>query len=313
MDFIDYYKVLGVEKASDEKAIKKAYRKLAREYHPDVNPDDASAEQKFKEITEAYEVLSDKEKRSTYDKYSAQFGKDWQQGAAYEQAQQQRGRRQQGSRGAYTYSRSGEQQDFSDLFEEMFGANGSFNEYKRGGNSSRKGRRFASADLRATLRLPLNEIMIDQKQVVEVGGKKIRLSIPAGVSDGQTIRIKGQGAQAQNGVKGDLYITFEIVMPAGVRREGSDLYAGVAVDFYDALLGGKVTYDAPDGPIRFTLKPETQNGELIRLKGKGVPVHKKQGRGDLYIKVEVALPQNISSEERELLSQAAAVRRKQSN
>ncbi len=311
MDFIDYYKVLGVEEAADVKAIKKAYRKLAREFHPDVNPDDASAEQKFKEITEAYEVLSDKEKRTTYDKYSKQFGKDWQQGPAFEQAQKQRAGNQRGSRSGYTYTSAGDEQDFSDLFEEMFGASGSFNEYKRGGSSSRSRRRFASADLRATLRLPLSEIMTDQKQVVEVSGKKIRLTIPAGVSDGQTIRIKGQGAQAQNGVKGDLYLTFDIVMPEGMRREGSDLYASVPVDFYDALLGGKISYNAPDGPIRFTLKPETQNGELIRLKGKGVPVHKKSGRGDLYIKIEVALPQNISAEERDLLSQAAAVRRKQ--
>ncbi len=309
MNFIDYYKVLRVEKTADEKAIKKAYRKLAREYHPDVNPDDVGAEQKFKEITEAYEVLSDQEKKATYDKYGQQLGKDWQQGPAYEQAQNQRSKQ----RGGYRYTRSGDEQDFSDLFEEMFGAQGAFNEYKRQGRSSRAGRRFASADLRATIRLPLSEIMTDQKQVIEVGGKKIRLTIPKGVSDGQTIRIKGQGSVAPNGVKGDLYLTFDISLPDGLRREGSDLYASVNVDFYDILLGGKVSYDALDGPIRFTLKPGTQSRELIRLKGKGIPEYKKSGRGDLYIKVEVSLPQNLSSEERDLLSQAAAVRRKKNN
>lgn len=312
MEFIDYYKVLGIDKTADEKAVKKAYRKLARQYHPDVNPDDASAEQKFKEVTEAYEVLSDKTKRAKYDKYSSQFGKDWEQGEAYEQAQRNAGRRQGPSNGGYTYTRSGDQQDFSDLFEEMFGAQGAFNEYKRG-SATGGGRRFAGADLRARLKLPLHEVMKDQKQVVEVGGKKIRLTIPAGVADGQTIRIKGQGGLAPNGIKGDLYISFDILIPEGFRRDGDDLYATAKVSLYEAILGGKVTFEALDGPVRFTLKPETQNGTRIRLKGKGVPAYKSDKRGDLYIQVDVELPQNISPEEKEHLVKAAAIRQNQTS
>jgi len=316
MKFIDYYKVLGVDKKADEKAIKKAYRKLARKHHPDVNPDDDEAEQKFKEVTEAYEVLSDPKKRIKYDQYGDQLGKDWEQGEAYEKAQQQakssrRSRRGSPfeSSGGYTYARSGNQQDFSDLFEEMFGAQGAFNEYKQRSTGGKK--RFAGADLRARLKLSLSEIMKDQKQVVEVGGKKIRLTIPAGVADGQTIRIKGQGEQTPTGRKGDLYITFDITLPENVRRVGNDLHAMVNVGMYEAVLGGKVTFEAPDGPVRFSLKPETQNGTKIRLKGKGVPAYKQNSRGDLYIQVEVMLPQNISAEEHELLTKAAAISKQQ--
>ena len=311
MELIDYYGVLGVAKDADEKAIKKAYRKLARKYHPDVNPDDAAAEQKFKEVTEAYEVLSNAERRKTYDTYGERYGKDWEQGEAYEKARAQASYGAGGSRGGnpfgggstYTYANSGGQGDFSDLFEEMFGASGAFNEYKRGGARGRS--QFASADLRAQLSLPLSEVMTDRKQVVTVGDKQLRLTIPAGVKDGQTIRIKGQGQQAGNGQRGDLYITFEIVPPEGVRRLGDDLYLDVDVPMYTALLGGKVTLDAPDGPVRFTVKPETQNGTRIRLKGKGVPQYKKDGRGDLYAVVNVTLPTNLSDEERDLLRRAA--------
>ncbi|MFK8055083.1 MAG: DnaJ C-terminal domain-containing protein [Saprospiraceae bacterium] len=306
MDFIDYYKVLGVEKTADEKAIKKAYRKLARQHHPDVNPDDKGAEQNFKEVTEAYEVLSDEDKRAKYDRYSAQFGKNWDQGPE----RSQRGG-PFGASGGYTYSRSGDQQGFSDLFEEMFGSQGAFNGYKQG--SARGGQRFAGADLKARLTLPLSEVMKDQKQVVEVAGKKIRLTIPAGVAEGQTIRIKGQGTKGPSGTRGDLYITFGVTLPKEIRREGADLHAIVTVDLYEALLGGKVTYDAMTGPVRFTLKPGTQNGTKIRLKGKGVPEYKSTKTGDLYIEIEIAIPQNISPEEKELLQKAAAVRKEQTS
>ena len=323
MEFIDYYKVLGVDRTADEKAIKKAYRKLARKYHPDVNPDDASAEQKFKEVGEAYAVLSDATKKAKYDKYGATYGKDWEQAEAYEEARRKAGYgagggnpfagagnpfSQGGGGTTYTYTNSGGQGDFSDLFEEMFGQQGAFNEYKRGGRSGGR-QRFAAADLRATLRLPLSEVMSDRKQVVTVGNRKIRLTIPAGVSDGQTIKIKGQGGEVPGGKRGDLYITFEIEVPEGYRRLGDDLIVDVSVDLYTALLGGKVDLQAPDGKVRFTVKPETQNGTRIRLKGKGVPHYKKEGRGDLYAVVDIVLPQNLSDAERDLLTQAAAARK----
>ncbi len=320
MEYIDYYKVLGVDKSADDKAIKKAYRKLAREYHPDVNPGDAGAEAKFKEISEANEVLSDPDKRAKYDRYSATYGKDWEQAEAYEEARRQAGARGRGGTGSdpfaqyggnpfgegrtYTYNSGGDAGDFSDLFNEMFGEQGAFNGYKRGG-----GQRFSGADVRATLQLPLTEVLEDRKQVVTVGDRKIRLTIPAGVADGQTIRIGGQGSEQPGGQRGDLYITFRIINPAGVEREGDDLYVAVEADMYTALLGGKVDIDAPTGALRITLPAGTQPGAKIRLKGKGMPRYKAKGHGDLYAVVSVTLPQNLSDAEREHLTKAAATHR----
>ena len=323
MDYIDYYKVLGVDRSADEKAIKKAYRKLAREHHPDVNPDDAAAEAKFKEIGEAYAVLSDADKRAKYDKYAGTYGKDWEQGEAFEEARRQagaRGRRSSGAGGGdpfaqyggnpfgsgrtYTYTGGGAgQEDFSDLFGEMFGEGGAFNGYKRGG-----GNRFGGGDVRASLALPLEEVMESRKQVITVGDRKIRLTIPAGVADGQTIKIGGQGAERGDGKRGDLYITFEITPPPGVERQVDDLYVEAEADLYAALLGGKVEVEAPDGTLRVNLPAGTQPGAKIRLKGRGMPKYKAEGRGDLYAVIQVALPQNLSAEEREHLTKAAAAR-----
>ena len=329
MEFIDYYGVLGVPREADAKAIKKAYRKLARQYHPDVNPDDAAAEQRFKEVTEAYEVLSDEARRKKYDTYGERYGKDWEQAEAYEEARRKAGYGAGGPGGGspfgagdnpfgggrtYTYTSSGGQGDFSDLFEEMFGAGGAFNEYKRGGQSGSgfgaTRDRFGAADLRARLELPLGEVMADRKQTVTVGERKIRLTIPAGVADGQTIRIRGQGREFPGGKRGDLYITFDITVPDGYRRLGADLYVDAPVDMYTAVLGGKATLDTPDGRVRFAVKPETQNGTRIRLKGKGVPHYKREGRGDLYAVVDIVLPSELTEEEREHLGRAAAARAK---
>ncbi len=308
MDYIDYYKVLGVPRDADEKAIKKAYRKLARTHHPDVNPDDTAAETKFKEVGEAYSVLSDPEKRAKYDRYGQQYGKDWEQGEAYEAARQRAESQQRAYSGSFGGGRragnGGGEQDFSDLFEEMFGAGGAFSGYRRGDPRQR----FAGADLRAELQLPLSEVLEDRKQVVTVGDRKIRLTIPAGVANGQTIRIKGQGQEAPGGQRGDLYISFRILDPPGVRREEDDLFVEVPVDVYTALLGGKSELQTLEGRVRFNVPAGTQPGTRIRLRGKGVPHYKADGRGDLYAVVQLTLPQNLSPQERDLLEQAAKLR-----
>ena len=325
MDYIDYYRVLGVDRSADEKAVKKAYRKLARQYHPDVNPGDAEAERKFKEVGEAYAVLSDADKRALYDKYASTLGKDWEQGPAYEEARRKAGARGGfgggagggqgdpftqyggnpfGSGRSYTYSGGGGGEDFSELFGEMFGEGGAFNGYRRGGGS-----RFGGGDVRAALTLPLAEVMETRKQVLTVGDRKLRLTIPAGVADGQTIKIGGQGAERGDGQRGDLYLTFAITNPPGVEREGDDLYVEATADLYGALLGGKVEVQAPDGTLRVTLPAGTQPGAKIRLKGRGMPRYKAEGRGDLYAVIQVRLPSELSREEREHLTKAAAARR----
>ena len=320
---IDYYEVLGVPKNADEKAIKKAFRKLARQYHPDVNPGNKEAEEKFKQINEANTVLSDPERKAKYDRYASQYGEHWEQAEAYEQqSRQQAGRRSSTSSsedpyaryggnpfqssGSYSYQRTGAESDFSDLFEEMFGARGAFNEYKRSG-----ARRFTGADLRATLKLSLADIMEDRKQLITVGDRKIRLNIPAGVSDGQTIRIAGQGAEAPGGRKGDLYLQFEIEEPAGLHREGDDLLLKVSIDVYTAMLGGKTDINAPDGQLRVSIPAGTRPGSRIRLKGRGMPKYKAEGRGDLYAIIEIDLPQHPTPEELEFWRKAAAASQSQ--
>src|SRR5690606_28987864 len=213
MEFIDYYKILEIKKNASPEEIKKAYRKLARKYHPDLNPNDESAHRKFQQINEANEVLSDPEKRKKYD----QYGKDWQHADAFEQARQQQQSGGFGDFGGFggqrTYTSGGfDEGQFSDFFESMFGSG--FGQRSQGRTA-----RFKGQDLNATLRLNLTDILEDQKQTIDLGNRKIRITIPAGVEDGQTIKIKGYGGEGINGgPKGDLFITFEIFNNTSFKR-----------------------------------------------------------------------------------------------
>ncbi|WP_116107686.1 DnaJ C-terminal domain-containing protein [Lewinella sp. IMCC34191] len=306
--FIDYYQTLGVDKSADEKQLKKAFRKLARKYHPDVAPDDAEAEQKFKAVNEAYAVLSDPEKRAKYDKY----GKDWEHAEAFEEARRQQGAGGGGNFGGYggggnpfggqyTYSGGGEGADFSDFFRDMFGGAGAGSSF--GGQS---GRAFRGRDIEAELRVPMEDVLQDNKQVLTVNGKQLRVTIPAGVEDGQTLRLRGQGSPgAGGGPAGDLYITFRVATPDDYQREGADLYKTVPVDLYTMLLGGKITVDTPTGAVNLPVAQNTPNGKRVRLKGKGLPVYKQSTSGDLYLDLTVQLPEKLSAEEKKTLEQLA--------
>lgn len=295
MAFIDYYKILGVDKNASKNDIKKAYRKLARKYHPDLNPNDKEAELKFKQVNEANEVLSNDENRKKYDKY----GENWQHGEAYEQAQQQQrqSRGQQQYQGTQGFEGFGEG-DYSDFFESMFG--GGFS--NRGGNV-----KFRGQDFNAQLQLNLRDVYTTEKRVLTVNGKNIRLTIPAGVSHGQVIKIKGKGGKGINGgPNGDLLIEFNIVNNTEFKRDGANLYKTVNLDLYKAVLGGDVTIDTFDGKVKLNLKPLTQNGTQVKLKGKGFPIYKKDGHfGDLYITYNVQLPKKLSNKEKELFEELA--------
>lgn len=308
MDFIDYYKILEVDKSASQADIKKAYRKLARKLHPDLNPNDKTAQQKFQQINEANEVLSDPEKRKKYD----QYGKDWQHADAFEQSrqqQQQSGGGFSGFGGGRTYTSGGQGFDdsqFSDFFESMFGGGGGF---RQGGGQGRT-TQFKGQDMNATLRLNLTDTLENQKQTISIGERKIRLTIPAGVEDGQTIRIKGHGGEGMSGgPKGDLFITFEILNDTAFKRLESDLYTVQEISLYTALLGGEITVDTLDGKVKLKVKPETQNDTKVKLKGKGLPKYKKDGQyGNLYITYKITMPTNLSKEEKELFTQLSKLR-----
>ncbi|WP_264520885.1 DnaJ C-terminal domain-containing protein [Flavobacterium sp. N1994] len=294
MEFIDYYKILEVPKTATEADIKKAYRKLARKFHPDVSPNDKNAEKKFKEINEANEVLSHPENRKKYDKY----GKDWQHAEEFEKAgynpnqQQSTGRQQQSA----DFS-----DDFSDYFQSMFG--------NAGGGRGREVR-YRGQDLTAELRLTLKDVYQTQKQTLTVNHKSIRITIPAGVENGQIIKIPGHGAPGANGgPNGDLYITFSIVDTPPFKRDGNNLYTNVDLDLYTAVLGGDMVVNTFDGKVKLKVPPETQTGTKVKLKGKGFPLYKTEGQyGDLYITYTIKTPTNLTEKEKELFVELSKLR-----
>lgn len=297
MEFIDYYKILEIDKNASLEDIKKAYRKLARKWHPDVNPNDANAKIKFQQINEANEVLSNPEKRKKYDKY----GKDWEHGEEYEKYQQQQRQQQHYSNdsGHRTTADFGGE-DFSDFFSSMFG--------RQSSGSGRSSAQFRGQDFNASLQLDIKQAATTHKQTFNVNGNSIRITIPAGIEDGQTIKIKGYGGEGINkGPKGDLYITFSITNDTPFKRDGADLYLNHNLDLYTAVLGGETTLTDFNGTqLKLKVIPGTQNGTKVRLKGKGFPMYKQEGSfGDLYVTYAIAIPTRLSDKERELFEQLA--------
>jgi len=291
MDFIDYYKLLGIDKTATSRDIKNAYRKLARKYHPDLNPNNKDAKRNFQQINEANEVLSDPEKRKKYDKY----GKDWQHSEQFEKQKQYQ---QQSSdpRGA-RYTGSQYDGDFSDFFESMFGG--------AAGAGRRRQVKYRGEDYTAELHMELIDAYKTHKQTLTVNGKQIRITIPAGIENGQTIKIAGHGGQGVNGgPDGDLYIAFSIENHPRFKRLGNDLYTSVDLDLYTAVLGGEITIDTLDGKVKLRVKPETQNGTKVKLKDKGFPVYKNEGQfGDMLITYSVKIPTNLTEKQKKLFTQ----------
>jgi curved DNA-binding protein len=307
MEYVDYYKILGLDKTASADDIKKAYRKQARKHHPDLNPNDPEAVKFFQQINEANEVLGDPEKRKKYD----QYGADWKHGEQFEEArrQQQSQGRSRGNpfgqgQGSEYYSFDGDDHDYSDFFASMFG--------NRGGGGGGRQTRFKGQDYRASVQLNLSDIFKTHKQTFTINDKNIRVTVPAGIEDGQEIKIAGYGAPGQHGgPNGDLYITFSIHNNTGFTRKGNDLYADQPLDLFTAVLGGEEMIDTVSGKVKLKVAPETQNGTKVRLKGKGVPVYKKEGvYGDLYVTYQVQVPKNLSEKEKELFHKLAEERQK---
>jgi len=292
MDFIDYYEILGVPKNATDEEIKKAYRKLARKLHPDLNPTDKQANKKFQQLNEANEVLGDPEKRKKYD----QYGKDWKHSEEFERARHAGAR--PGNTGSDAFSGDFDEGDFSDFFSSLFGGSG----------GGRKQARFRGQDYHSELLLSLRDAYTTHKQTININGKNVRLTIPAGVENGQVIKLKGYGAPGINGgPPGDLYITFSLSNDPVYKRLGNDLYITRELDLYTAVLGGEITVETLGGKIKLKVNPETQQGTKIRLKGKGFPVYKKEGEfGDLYITYNVKTPTGLNEKQKALFMELAS-------
>ncbi|MFT3703277.1 MAG: J domain-containing protein [Agriterribacter sp.] len=293
MDYIDYYKVLGLEKNATQDDIKKAYRKLARQHHPDLNPNDKEANKKFQQINEANEVLSDPEKRKKYD----QYGENWQHAEEFEKVKQSR---QQNSGSSYNFGDGGSfggdfsSGDFSDFFTSMFGGTS--------GAGGRSRAQFRGQDYNGELQLSLRDVYTTQQRTFTINDKNIRITIPAGAANGQTIKLKGYGAPGINGgPAGDLLLTFNIAEDPVFKRLGDDLYTTVDLDIYTAVLGGDKTIDTMNGKVKLKINAETQNGAKTRLKGKGFPVYKKEGEfGDLIVTWNIKMPTGLTEKQKEL-------------
>ena len=296
MEFVDYYKILGLNKNATDEEIKKSYRKLARKFHPDLNPNNKEAHKKFQQINEANEVLSDPAKRKKYD----QYGKDWQHADQFEQArraqQQQRSYGRQEPSNQEGFGDSG----FSDFFESLFG----------GGGRSRTKARAKGRDLEAEFHISLRDAATTHKQTITVNGKNIRITIPAGIADGQKIRIRGHGEPGPHGgPEGDLYISFVINPDPRFQRRGDDLYTTKEIDLYTAILGGETIVDTLQGTVKMKVQPGTQPGTKVRLKGKGYPVYKSEGSfGDLYVSFQVKIPTALTEKEKEMFGQLDKMR-----
>ncbi|MBR2455918.1 MAG: DnaJ domain-containing protein [Bacteroidaceae bacterium] len=290
MAFIDYYKILGISKDATQEDIKKAYRKLARKYHPDLNKNNPNAQEKFQEINEANEVLSNPEKRKRYDEY----GENWKYAEELEKQKKRQTKEQSGTReGTFWYS-DDNTSGFSDFFEELFG-----NRY-RNYNRAMRGK-----DYESELHLTLRQAAEEQKQILNLNGKNIRITIPAGVADGQVIKLRGYGEPGKGDAPdGDLYITFRIKEDPTFKRIGNDLYTTTTIDLYTAVLGGEIILDTLNGKVKVKIKAGTQNNSKIRLKEKGFPIYKQSGKyGDLILSIQIAIPTLLTERQKELFKQ----------
>lgn len=327
MEYKNYYDILGVSRNASQNEIKKAYRKLAAKYHPDRNPDDPSAEEKFKEVGEAYEVLQDPEKRKLYDR----VGKDWKQyqrtGGAenFDWSQYARQGRQQGFGGQsyqtnfndiFGEEQSGGSSPFSSFFETLFGGGSPF-----GGRSQTQGFKTSNAqgqtaetgrkDIEAEVEITLQEAYKGTSRTLRVGDEKMKVKIPKGIEDGRRLKLKGKGTSTiQGGSKGDLLLTIRVKVPEGYERKGSNIYHDHPVDLYTAVLGGETVVQTLNGKAKLNIPAGTSSGKLFRLSGLGMPKFRNPSqKGDFLVRVQIQVPEKLSGEEKVLFQKLARQRR----
>jgi len=322
----DYYEILGLKKNATDKEIKQAYRRLARQYHPDVNPGNKSAEARFKEINAAYEVLSDKTKRQKYDKY----GDKWQYADQIEQAEREQAQYQGFAPGGGGFRYSGDIEGLDSIFDELFGG--------RTRGFTRRAQPRRGQDMETTAEVTLEEAYSGTQRTVSLqveepcracGGtgriqnlpcsvckgagavasiKRIEVKIPAGVTTGSRVRIAGKGQPGEGGQAGDLYLNISVLPHATFERQGDDLHVNVPVPLAVAILGGEVQVPTLKGKLALKIPAETQNGRVFRLAGQGMPHLGRATQGDLLAKLNVVLPTRLTEKEKELFRQLSEMR-----
>jgi curved DNA-binding protein len=301
MDYKDYYKILGVERSASEDDIRKAYRKLAMKYHPDRNPNDKQAEERFKEINEAYQVLSDTKKRAHYDRLGSDYS-NWQQG---------------GAPGDFNWDQyggfpGGARVEYGDL-DDLFGGAGGFSDFFRTifgrgaegvGTGTRTRSRQQPQGYQQELAITLDEAYNGTTRLLQSDGKQKQVRIPAGVRTGSKVRVAGAGP---NGL--DLYLIVEVQDDKRFERRGNDLHTAATVDIFTALLGGEAEVETLSGKIKLNVPAGTQPEQVFRLAGRGMPSIKNANeKGDLYVRLKVQIPKYLSPKQRELLEEASRIK-----
>lgn len=310
MEYKDYYKILGVDRNASEEEIKKAFRKLAMKYHPDRNPGDKKAEETFKDINEAYEVLSDPEKRRRYDQLGESYTR-WQQAG--------------GAPGGFNWNEwfsgapggvrveytnlddlfGGGAGGFSDFFQAIFGGMG-------GGAATRTATRTTRSRPPAVehpVEITLQEAYRGTERTITIDGRRLQVKIPAGADNGTKVRMAGVGQPGPNGTRGDIYLVVQVIPDPRFERKGNDLYTDFDLDLYTAVLGGEARVDTPDGQVVLTIPPGTQPGQTFRLAGRGMPhLRNPHNRGDLFARARVSLPRNLTPQQREYFEKLARLK-----
>ena len=284
----DYYQTLGVNKSATDKDIKKAYRRLAKQHHPDTNPNDPNAEAKFKEINEAYDTLSDPEKRKQYDMFGADY-------ARYQGFQQQPG----GGTGGFNTNVDFGDSGFADIFDSIFGGIGGFG----GRRGTRTVRPTRGSDVEHNVTISLREAYEGTTRYITKGGRRIKVNIPSGAMTGTKVRLTGEGESSINGGSaGDLYLVVEVEADKQFERDGDDLLTEVEVDMFTAVLGGEIAIPTLTRPVKMRIPAGTQSGQKFRVSGKGMPkLRNKDAYGDLYARVLITVPKNLTPEQRDLI------------
>lgn len=319
MEYKDYYNILGVSRSAEQAEIKKKYRKLAAKYHPDKNPDDPSAEQKFKEVGEAYEVLKDPEKRKLYNQVGSDWKKYQQAGASANDFNWDQYSGRGGQRANVNFEdmfgdgrqRAGGGSPFSSFFETIFGGGDPFGGAQPNSQQYRPNPHATQSrqkrDTEAQITVDLKDLLKGSVKQFRINGERVKVKVPAGIEDGKRLKLKGKGhAVIPGGPKGDLYLKVRVKESKGFQRRGNDLYQTVPLDVYTAMLGGAFTAETLEGKVKLNIPELTPNGKVFRLSGRGLPdVKNPDKRGDYYLKTEIEIPEKLSQEERELFTKLA--------